>query len=155
MSEPIAEKDAAEIIADHTVCPRIGGEMCNGAGCNWRSWEDGGSHEEHVAALVLASLAQPAAPRPMDKAHDVKCWPEYFDAICSGRKQFEVRLNDRDYREGDALLLREYDPETDAFSGRLILAQIGYVLPLDSRGARGHVAFSLTGCVLPPGEGRA
>lgn len=85
----------------------------------------------------------------MDTTHDVKCWPMYFEAICTGRKTYEVRLNDRNYREGDAILIREYDPAGDSFSGRVILAQVGYVLPLDDRGAQGHVAFSLLGCVTP------
>lgn len=87
------------------------------------------------------------APEFMDTTHE--CWPLYFEAICSGRKTYEVRLNDRDYREGDAILIREYDPTDDSFSGRVILAQIGYVLPLDARDAHGHVAFSLIGCVTP------
>jgi hypothetical protein len=88
----------------------------------------------------------------MEITHDVKCWPEFFEAICARRKTFEVRLNDRDYREGDAILLREYDPDAATLSGRLIFAQVGYVLPLDDRGALGHVAFSLNACVIPPAE---
>lgn len=75
--------------------------------------------------------------------HDIKCWPMYFDAIRTGRKTFEVRLNDRNYHEGDTVLLREYDPEQQAFTGRTLLTQVGYLLPLDDRGAAGHVAFSL------------
>ena len=42
------------IIDDHVVHPRIGGQMCHGADCEWRSWEDGGTHAEHVADLIVA-----------------------------------------------------------------------------------------------------
>lgn len=41
-------------IEDHTVYPRFGGQMCHG--CEWRSWEDGGTHAEHVAQLATTAL---------------------------------------------------------------------------------------------------
>lgn len=57
------ESDVARIIGDHTVYPRIGGQMCNGAECEWRSWEDGGTHAEHVAKLVVTSVTPPGEGR--------------------------------------------------------------------------------------------
>jgi hypothetical protein len=45
--------------------------------------------------------------------HELKVWPEFFDALESGRKTFELREFDRDFREGDTLRLREYDPKND------------------------------------------
>lgn len=42
--------------------------------------------------------------------HQLKCWPEFFDAVASGQKTFEVRKNDRGYQAGDTLILRAYDP---------------------------------------------
>lgn len=42
-----------------------------------------------------------------------KCWPKYFDAIASGKKNFEYRLNDFEINEGDTLVLEEWDPETN------------------------------------------
>lgn len=42
--------------------------------------------------------------------HDLKCWPEFFDAIADGRKTFEVRKNDRGFQAGDRLVLRKYTP---------------------------------------------
>ena len=41
------------------------------------------------------------------KTHELKILPEYFEAVISGRKQFEIRKNDRDYKVGDQLILRE------------------------------------------------
>ena len=43
--------------------------------------------------------------------HELKTWPHAFDAIREGRKTFEVRSNrDRDFAEGDTLVLLKWDP---------------------------------------------
>jgi hypothetical protein len=39
--------------------------------------------------------------------HELKCWPEMFDAVAEGRKTFDVRKNDRGYQTGDRLVLRK------------------------------------------------
>ena len=48
------------------------------------------------------------------KTHDLKCWPEFFEAILNGTKNFDLRINDRGFQVGDRLLLHEYDPATTA-----------------------------------------
>lgn len=81
------------------------------------------------------------------KIHRVKCWPEYFQAVIDGRKKFEARLDDRDYAEGDGVVLVEWNPH--AFpeaceTGRTHAAIIGYVLRGPSHGVEaGHCIFSL------------
>jgi hypothetical protein len=41
---------------------------------------------------------------------NVKCWPEAFDAITSGRKRADLRVTDRDFQIGDAVELVRWDP---------------------------------------------
>lgn len=58
-----------------------------------------------------------------------KIWPEYFDAIVSGKKKFELRLNDFEVKEGDTMLLEEWDPKISQYTGRKIEKKVTYVLP--------------------------
>lgn len=46
----------------------------------------------------------------MSAEHKLKCWPNYFDAIERGEKNFEVRRDDRGFQKGDVLLLERYEP---------------------------------------------
>ncbi len=56
-----------------------------------------------------------------------KIWPEYFDAVSSGKKKFELRLNDFAVSEGDTLVLEEWDPKTKEYTGRKIEKKVSYV----------------------------
>lgn len=47
--------------------------------------------------------------------HDLKTWPEYFEAIKNGSKNFELRYNDRGFKIGDFLCLKEW-VQYDVFS---------------------------------------
>jgi len=57
-----------------------------------------------------------------------KIWPEYFKLVSSGKKKFELRLNDFDVTEGDTLLLEEWDPKTKEYTGRKIEKRVDYML---------------------------
>ena len=56
-----------------------------------------------------------------------KIWPEYFEAVASGKKKFELRLDDFDVAEGDTLVLEEWDPKTKAYTGRKTEKKVTYV----------------------------
>lgn len=48
--------------------------------------------------------------------------------MISGRKTFEVRYTgDRDFFEGDKVLLKEFDGNNQSYTGRQLLAEITYV----------------------------
>jgi ASC-1-like (ASCH) protein len=49
-----------------------------------------------------------------------KVWPEYFEKILSGEKTFELRLADWKCCEGDVLVLQEWDPVKEAYTGRQV-----------------------------------
>ena len=57
-----------------------------------------------------------------------KCVPEYFEAVLSGKKNFELRLADWECREGDILVLREWDAEKKQYTGRQLEKEVTYVL---------------------------
>lgn len=64
--------------------------------------------------------------------HELKCWPEFYDAVASGVKTFEIRKNDRGYQVGDTLLLHRYDPQKQEYTGESITRTVTYILPLET-----------------------
>ena len=63
------------------------------------------------------------------RTHELKTWPEPFQAIVDGRKQFEIREDDRGFAVGDLLVLREYEPGQMRFTGRRYKARVTYLAP--------------------------
>lgn len=59
--------------------------------------------------------------------HELKTWNEYFSMVFSGSKSFEVRKNDRDFKLLDEVLLREFDPNTEKYTGRILHRRISYI----------------------------
>lgn len=62
--------------------------------------------------------------------HELKTWPEYFQAVWDGRKGFELRKDDRGFQPGDLLMLREWSGynTSEGYSGRRIHAIVTYML---------------------------
>ena len=75
--------------------------------------------------------------------HALKTWPEYFEAICDGRKRFELRKNDRCFKVGDILLLRHWDPATGNYNGRSFLVQVTYMVEAERWLAPGVVCLGI------------
>ena len=59
--------------------------------------------------------------------HCLKTWPEPFEALWEGLKTYEYRRDDRDFQVGDELVLQEWDPETEEYSGRSLKAKVQYM----------------------------
>lgn len=59
------------------------------------------------------------------KTHELKILPEYFTAVASGIKRFEIRKNDRGYNVGDILRLNEY--ENGKYTGNVHVVEITYI----------------------------
>jgi ParB family chromosome partitioning protein len=75
----------------------------------------------------------------MRKCHELKCDKRFYGDVESGQKPFEVRENDRDYKVGDHLWLREgelrytgsADVEGDnvwSYTGNACVKGVTYVL---------------------------
>jgi hypothetical protein len=62
--------------------------------------------------------------------HELKLNSEYFPLVREGIKTFEIRKNDRDFRVGDILRLREWinsNENGDYDSGGFIDAEVLYI----------------------------
>ena len=59
--------------------------------------------------------------------HKLKTLPEYWFEICVGRKKFELRKNDRDFRVGDSVILQEWTLD-GGYTGDELYRQINYIL---------------------------
>ena len=64
----------------------------------------------------------------MTKTHELKTWPGYYQAIVDGDKTFEIRRNDRDFRKGDRLILREWCPTQQNYTCRETRVYVTYLL---------------------------
>lgn len=60
--------------------------------------------------------------------HNLKTIPPYWNDVASGKKNFELRFNDRDYKVGDILNLMEYIPETGKYTGNVCNVKVNYIL---------------------------
>jgi ASC-1-like (ASCH) protein len=59
--------------------------------------------------------------------HEKKVWPEYFQKIIEGKKTYELRLADWECKDGDVLVLKEWNPETKEYTGREIEKKVSHV----------------------------
>lgn len=59
--------------------------------------------------------------------HELKIYPEFFSAVCTGVKRAELRKNDRDYRVGDTLHLLETPRGSCHRTGEFINATITHI----------------------------
>lgn len=76
--------------------------------------------------------------------HELKTWPDAFEAVASGDKTFEWRRSDRNFEPGDIVTLYEWDPTTEQYTGRSICADVGFVLRAPAFGVpEGYCVFSL------------
>lgn len=57
-----------------------------------------------------------------------KVWPQFFEKVRSGEKTFELRLADFECTPGDTLVLKEWSPEAQAYTGRELEKEVTYVV---------------------------
>ena len=76
------------------------------------------------------------------KTHDLKTWPEYYIKVLFDDKQFELRKNDRDFKTGDILILREWHQER-GYTGNKLRRKVGYILDKHEGLKEGFVIMQL------------
>ena len=78
--------------------------------------------------------------------HELKTWPEHFEAIRKSQKTVEVRKNDRNFQVGDYLFLREWCPESKEYTGRDTIRPVKHILQGGQFGIEpGYVVISIGG----------
>lgn len=71
--------------------------------------------------------------------HELKIKPEYFAAVVSGDKTFEIRNNaDRNFQVGDTLSLKAWDGE---FTGQTVERTVSYITDFEQK--QGYVVLGL------------
>lgn len=82
------------------------------------------------------------------KVHTVKIAPKHLDAVVAGQKKAELRRNDRNYKVGDVLSLKEW--KHGKYTGREWSAVITHVLPVNEvvSGFEGWVVLSINSMSL-------
>lgn len=81
--------------------------------------------------------------------HQLKSWPEFFQAIVERRKRHELRRSDdRNFSVGDILCLQEYDNERQRYTGREIDVRVTYITSSDYPCALSEGAMIQQFCIL-------
>jgi Domain of unknown function (DUF3850) len=75
------------------------------------------------------------------RTHELTIWNFHFQDVLDGRKNFELRLIDRDYKIGDMLQLTEVDPCNNlAPTGRKHCVELVYMVTGEHWGLQRYYA---------------
>jgi len=59
--------------------------------------------------------------------HELKIWPNQFNAVDDGCKTYEIRRDDRGYLVNDILILHEYLPDESKYTSRVVKALVTHI----------------------------
>lgn len=78
--------------------------------------------------------------------HEMKLNANYFDAVLSGEKSFEVRRDDRGFQRGDVVILRKWGYDDVFRSCRYLDRHVGAAIDNeDTHTIRAIISYVLTG----------
>lgn len=77
--------------------------------------------------------------------HECRSWVHLFTPILDGAKTHDLRIDDRNYRVGDRILLREYDISVGRYTGRKVTVEITYITGRNE----GQCPCAFSSAVLP------
>ena len=78
--------------------------------------------------MMQGEAALPFGYVPKDRIHRLKVWPDFYGQLITGLKRFEIRRDDRGFMAGDVLVLEEWNPGTETYTGRACVCTVQYVL---------------------------
>ena len=77
------------------------------------------------------------------ETHELKTIDPYFEMVWNGNKKFELRKNDRDFKKGDALVLKEYIQSEERYTSRTIWCIVTCVIEYTLAMQKDYVALGL------------
>jgi hypothetical protein len=78
------------------------------------------------------------------REHNLKTVQPFFNEVLNGSKTFEVRKNDRGgFAVGDSLILEEYVPMGEGYTGQAIIREVTYVLDSPEYCKPGYVVLGI------------
>lgn len=78
------------------------------------------------------------------RIHELKCWPQYYQDVRTGAKRFELRRDDRGgFAVGDLLILREWHPAEQKYTGYVTVAVVTCVVDGGEWLTPGYVALGI------------
>lgn len=86
--------------------------------------------------------------------HELKTWPEPFQAVWEGRKTHEVRVNDRPggFTTEDLLILREFVPPESPFKIGVLTPMEAFTEPPKEGTYTGRTLFAVPTYITPGGR---
>ncbi|MDP3948582.1 MAG: DUF3850 domain-containing protein [bacterium] len=57
-----------------------------------------------------------------------KMWLAEFEAVLAGKKKIDIRVADFEVKDGDTLVLEEWNPDTKQYTGRSIGSKVVHVM---------------------------
>ncbi|MFV0413317.1 MAG: ParB/RepB/Spo0J family partition protein [Oscillospiraceae bacterium] len=103
-----------------------------------------GGKADIAKPAAKAKAAEPQSTKLWPKTHCLKTWPREFEATQSGLKPWEFRVNDRNFEVGEHVMLEEWNPETEEYTGRTFAGVIKYMLSGPAFGIPdGYVIFTV------------
>ncbi|WP_418131302.1 DUF3850 domain-containing protein [Variovorax sp. 278MFTsu5.1] len=82
------------------------------------------------------------------KTHILKSWPKFFEPIAAGIRTHELRRCDRDFHVGDRIELREFDPVTNEYTGRVCFVLVMSITSAEEPCAVSEEALNPHFCIL-------
>lgn len=108
----------------------------------------GGTYLPPAPAVPPAPVTTPAIATA---THRLKCYPGQFRAVKRGDKCHEIRQDDRGFADGHRLLLQEWDPSDETFTGDELMVLVTHMTRGPDYGLpRGLVVMTIKPITMPP-----